>query len=157
MYPFNVMEELSKIHVFIVSKNGWYLWEIEKFCFSKEDAVVEWEKITDISYSEENYKQYLDRISPGAYYYSIDEFELKKVIDDFVEIKQEQAISNKTKEIAETADNMLKNNIKHQLQKEYSKVFHGMLWYLRKNGIADDNELENGKNFFENFVKTLDK
>lgn len=156
MYPFNVVEELGKTHIFVVSKSGWYLWKVIKICFSKEDAIKEWEKITDISYSEKNYKQYLDRIPPETNYYSIDELELKKVINDFVKIRQEQAISDKADEIAKTADNILKNDIKYQLQKEYSKVFGGMLWYLRKNGI-DDDELENGKNFFENFVKTLDK
>ena len=103
MYPFNVMEELGKTHIFVVSRSGWYLWEIKKICFSKEDAIKEWEKITGIFYSEENYKQYLDRIPPQTKYYSIDEFKLKKVIDDFVEIKQEQAVSNKANEIAETA------------------------------------------------------
>lgn len=157
MYPFNVMEELGKTHIFVVSRSGWYLWEIKKICFSKEDAIKKWEKITGISYSEENYKQYLDRIPPETNFYSIDEFELKKVIDDFVKIKQEQAVSNKAKEIAETADNILKNDIKYQLQKEYSKVFGGMLWYLRKNGIDNDNELENGQKNFESFIKTLDK
>lgn len=133
-----IKELLKKETLWVVMDIGWYYSLPLSVHFTEEQAIQEWEKVTNKKYTEENYQKHTqvsNTQNEGHWYYKIKKVPMEDVLATMEKNIIDWTIEREAEKIQETAMRNASYEVRKQTKKQMQEVINGMLYYLDENGF----------------------